>query len=92
MRILNHNIELNFRAKREWNDFRVFEAINGFHLVWGRLSFSVDQNHLEEIEVHKYCGGLIRNIGPDGISFCEECETIAEGHTEYMTVEEWEKL
>lgn len=45
----------------------------------------------DEIQVHKECGGFVRNIGPDGISYCEDCEHICEGDTEYITEDEWEK-
>lgn len=47
-------------------------------------------NPNEEIEVHKECGGLVRGLGPDGISYCEECEHICEGDTEHISQEEWE--
>ena len=44
----------------------------------------------DEIEVHKECGGLVKSVGPDGISYCEDCEHIVEGETEYITETEYE--
>lgn len=92
MRILNWNTDLNFRANRDWTDARLFKRRYpaSYHFVWGRVSFCVDQAHLEEIEVHKECGGEVRWVGPDGIAFCSDCETIVEGETEYRTREEIE--
>ncbi len=43
-----------------------------------------------EIEVHAGCGGAVRWVGEDGIAVCEECETVCEGETTYITMEEWE--
>lgn len=44
-----------------------------------------------EIEVHKNCNGLVHGVGEDGISYCEDCETIVEGDTEYITIQELEE-
>lgn len=60
------------------------------HLIWGKLSVIYGQPHLEEIEVHKGCNGSVHGVGEDGISYCEDCETIVEGDTEYITIEEYE--
>ena len=46
----------------------------------------------DEIEIHKDCNGLVHGVGEDGISYCEDCETIVEGDTKWITVEEFEKL
>ncbi len=43
-----------------------------------------------EVLVHTPCSSPIYHIG-DGISYCEACEQIAEGETEYITEAEWEK-
>jgi hypothetical protein len=43
---------------------------------------------IQEFEFHKNCGGHVRGLGEDGISYCEECETIVEGDTECLTEEE----
>lgn len=38
-----------------------------------------------EIEVHKNCGAPVRSVGEDGISFCESCEHVVEGETEWIS-------
>lgn len=92
-RIFDHNILFRTTARRAWTDVKYFKRQDPWsrHLVWGKLSFGINQDHLEEILVHKWCNGEIKDIGEDGISFCTECETIVEGDTEYMTLEEFEK-
>ena len=45
----------------------------------------------DEIQIHTDCGAEAINIGEDAISYCTECETIVEGHTKYITLEEYEK-
>lgn len=46
---------------------------------------------MNEIEVHKDCGGEVYGIGEDYISYCTECENIVEGQTEYITEDEFEE-
>lgn len=92
MKLFDHIFELNFRAKRSWLDARLFKREYYTHFVWGKISFLFGQPHLEPVKVHKGCNGLVRGIGEDYISYCEDCETIVEGDTEHITMEEWEQL
>jgi hypothetical protein len=49
------------------------------------------QNQPQLYEVHKDCGGTVRGLGEDLISYCEDCENIVEGQTEFLTEEELEE-
>lgn len=91
MKIFNHIIELNFRAKLPITHFKVHKRDYYTHIVWGKMSLIYGQPHLEPIHVHKGCNGLVNGLGEDSISYCEDCETIVEGDTEYITLEEFEK-
>lgn len=98
MRLFNYIIEANLRSRHKWTHFKIHKHREGLrqghvyyrHLVWGPLSVIFGQPHLVPIEVHKGCNGEIRNIGPDSISYCEDCDTIVEGQTETITAEEYE--
>lgn len=90
MKIFNHIIELNFRSHWPINHFKVRKYAYYTHIIWGKMSLIYGQPHLEPIEVHKKCYGLISGIGEDYISYCEDCETIVEGDTEYITLKEFE--
>lgn len=92
MRLFNHVLEVNIRARWPWSYFKVHDRAGGYykHVVWGKLSVIFGQPHLIPIQVHKGCGAEAINLGDDGISYCTECETIVEGETEYITTEEYE--
>lgn len=45
---------------------------------------------IEQVEIHKCCGGEVRGLPPDSISYCIDCEHIVEGDTEFITTEEFE--
>lgn len=92
MKVFNYVIELNLRARQPWSHFRIHRHRNLMysHLVFGKLSVVWGQPHLAEVEVHSGCGGLVHGIGEDYISYCEDCETIVEGATKLITMEEYE--
>ena len=46
---------------------------------------------LQKVEVHIGCNGKCHGLPPDGVSYCEDCEIIVEGETEFITDEEWGK-
>lgn len=90
MKLFNYIIEANLRARHPWSHFKVHKYDMYKHLVWGRLSLLWGQPHLVEIEVHRGCGAEVHGVGEDGISYCTGCDTIVEGDTEYITMEEFE--
>jgi len=99
-RIFNWNISIRKvhpRIFKPWYEFELkkhgisnYRREPGFLFYFGKYLFDVNQEHLEEIEVHKECNGLVRGIGEDGISYCELCEAIVEGYTERITIEEYD--
>jgi hypothetical protein len=91
VKLLNHVIELNFRARCKWTAPHLYNRLYYRHFVWGRVSLIFGQPHLEPVEIHSGCGASVRGIGEDLISYCEGCETIVEGQTEWVTFEEYEK-
>lgn len=90
MKLFNYVIEVDFTARQPITHMKVHRYNMYRHLVWGKLSVIFGQPHLEEIEVHKRCNGEIRLLGEDYISYCQDCETIVEGDTESITMEEYE--
>lgn len=91
MKVLNHVFELNARARWGPSHFRIHKYALYNHIVWWKFSLIFGQPHLVETQIHKGCNGRVHGIGEDLISYCEDCETIVEGETEWITEEEWEK-
>lgn len=90
MKVFNYVIEASLCSLHSWKHFKLHDRKSHKHLVWGKLSVIFGQPHLEEVQVCIDCGEEARNIGEDGISFCEGCG-ICEGRTKIITVEEFEK-
>lgn len=93
MRLFNYNVEFRSNAKRSISYFNAMKSDRPCYrlaIMWFKFTFSVDQYHLVEVEVHKDCNGEVQGLAPDGISYCTDCETIVEGETEYITTEEYE--
>lgn len=91
MKILNHVIECNFRAKRAWTDPILARHEYWSHFVIGKFSLVFGQPHLEPITVCAECHGEIERVGEDLLDYCEACQSV-EGKTVEMTMEEWEAV
>jgi hypothetical protein len=90
MRLFNHVIEINTRARWPFTHFRVHRHDMHTHVVWGRLSVIYGQPHLAEITVCAHCDEEIQRVGEDYLDWCEGCQSI-EGDTETITIEEYER-
>lgn len=91
MKLFNYIIELR-GARQPWTHFRIHRYPMHRHIIWGRLSLTVGQPHLEEIRVCSECGEAIecKSAGDESWDWCEGCQQL-EGRTEYVTMEKYER-
>lgn len=89
MKLLNHVLELNFRARNSFTHFRVHRREYYTHVCWWKASLLFGQPHLEPVTVCAACGEEIRRVGEDALDWCEGCQSI-EGDTREITTEEYE--
>lgn len=91
MKLFNHVIELNFRAKRGWTDPVFVRRPYWSHFVIGKLSLIYGQPHLEPVRVCSDCGEEIqgKSAGDESWDWCESCQQV-EGPTHEITMEEFE--
>jgi hypothetical protein len=91
MKLFNHVVECHFRARRKWNDFKVFKEDYYTHVVWGRMSLIFGQPHLTPVRVCAHCYEEIQvlNSGDEWWDYCEGCHQV-EGDTVEITMEEYE--
>lgn len=91
MRIFNHVIELDARARWPFTHFRVHKHEMHTHIVWGKLSLIFGQPHLEPVRVCAECYEQIEVLraGDEGWDYCENCH-LTEGDTLEITTEEYE--
>lgn len=93
MRLLNHVLEVRLSSRHRWSHFRVHRHAMHRHIVWGRLSITVGQPHLEEIGLCAVCGSTDvgeRSCGDEGWTVCGDCGSVEQGY-EYVTIEEAER-
>ncbi len=93
MKIFNHVVECNFRAKRKWTDPVYARREYYTHFVIGKFSLFFGQPHLEPITVCAHCNEPIEvlSAGDECWNYCEGCQQ-TEGDTAEMTMEEFEAL
>ena len=91
MKLLNHVLELNFRARNRFTHFRVHRRPYYTHVCWYKVSLLFGQPHLEPITVCADCGEQVSGIsaGDEGWTYCEGCQQV-EGRTLEITMEEYE--
>jgi hypothetical protein len=90
----HYDFSIDFRAKREWNDFKVFKSEGTRHIVWGRLSILVENWFIEIHPVCAQCGSWEINetwARDEGWTICQSCRSI-EGGYNYVNLREYEKL
>jgi hypothetical protein len=94
MKLFNYVLEIRFHAKQSWSHFRIHKHDMHRHLVWGRISATYGQPHLEEVSLCAQCGSPeAREVscGDEGWTICPDCGTVEGGYT-YVTMEEYEEL
>ncbi len=89
MKIFNHTIEFNTRAKNTLTHLKLHKRPYYNHLCWWKFSLLYGQSHLEPITVCAHCYEEIQRVGCDSLDWCEGCQQI-EGDTLELTTEEWE--
>lgn len=93
LKLFNYILEVSNGALRPWSYFKIHRHSLYKHLVWGRLSISFGQPHLEEIGLCAVCGSTEigeQQAGDEGWTVCDDCGSVEQGY-EYITVEEAEK-
>lgn len=92
MKIFNHVVELNSRARCKPTHFRVHKHDYWTHVVWWKFSLTYGQPHLVPVRVCAECMEQIQvvNSGDEYWDYCEGCHQV-EGSTVEITMEEYEK-
>lgn len=92
MRLLNHVLEVNLRARRKWSDPVLIRQPYYSRFVIGKLSLLWGQPHLEPVTVCCDCGEATTGLsaGDESWTYCEGCQSI-EPRTEEITTEEYER-
>lgn len=91
MRIANYEFEARLSSLHKWTHMRLHRHEYYSHFVWGRLSVTFGQPHLEPVTVCAECREEIegRSAGDESWSWCEGCQQV-EGDTLEITMEEYE--
>ena len=92
MKLFNYILEIRTHALRPWSHFRVHKYDTYRHLVWGKLSITFGQPHLEEIAICALCESVeISEQGMDDeyLTVCDDCGAVEQGY-EYLTMEDAE--
>ena len=90
--ILNWDIRLS-TARRSWFEFKVYPSIDGYHIVWGKLSLMLTNWTLEVFPLCAECNSTdIGEVysGDEGITRCDDCGAI-EGGYRYVNLREYDK-
>lgn len=92
MKLLNHILEAHFGARRKWSSWGLYDHSYYKHFVWGRLSLTWGQPHLEPLN---FCAVCLSpecqevGYGDEGWTVCPDCGSIEQGYLE-LTYEEAE--
>lgn len=91
MKLLNHVVELNLRARNTLSHFRIHRRPYYTHVCWWKVSLIYGQPHLEPVTMCGGCSGIIKCVsaGDETWDVCEDCMQV-EGGTLEITMEEYE--
>jgi hypothetical protein len=92
--IWKYDFTIDLRARREWNDFKVFKSEGTRHIVWGKLSFLVEDWTLEIHPVCAQCDSWEideHSVGDESFTICGSCRSIEQGYR-YVNLREYERL
>jgi len=82
------------RALWPWNHFKIHRTEAGRHIVWGRISLTVEDGTAEVVPVCAECGSIeIGEVsaGDEGLTVCRACRSVEQGYR-YVSNREWEGL
>jgi hypothetical protein len=82
-----------FTARHKWSHLKLHKNEIGFHLVWGKISFTVDNWTLEVHPICSQCGSSdIRehSYGDEGWTICSSCRSVEQGY-EYVNLRKYEQ-
>jgi hypothetical protein len=74
-------------ARCAWTHFKILRMESGRHIVWGKLSITVEDGTLECIPTCAQCGSFEAKevaAGDEGWTVCPDCRSV-EGGYKYIT-------
>lgn len=90
--ILNWDVSIRLSALCAWTHFKIHRRESYSHLVWGKLSITIEN---WTIECHALCAecdspdvGEV-SIGDEGFTVCQSCRSVEQGYR-YVNLREFE--
>lgn len=90
--ILKWDVSISLDARWNLSHFKIHRTDSTWHLVWGELSFVIENWAMEIHPVCAECGGTEigeKHYGDEGLTVCSNCCAIEQGY-KYVNLRDYE--